>query len=136
MLKMDSNDLAAPKVQHDSTIYNSCYIVRTFLWSIRIHRLLIQEFGFSLPFVRWPEKKNELSIATPVYKKGCRFPELHFQSELGVEDTIMNMLAVPILAAFVFGVVVCDDDETMALVGILPNLVKDNFFLNQIFSTK
>ena len=41
----------------------------------------------------------------------------------------MNMLTLPILVAFVFGVVVCDDDDTMALVGILPNLVQDNFFI-------
>ena len=74
-------------------------------------------FIFTLPFVRWQDK-NRLSIATPEYQKGCSFHELHFQSELGVEDTIMNMLAVPILVAFVFGVVVCDDNETMAVVGI------------------
>ena len=40
----------------------------------------------------------------------------------------MNMLTVPILVASLFGVAVCDDDETMALVRILLNSLSGQIF--------
>ena len=48
----------------------------------------------------------------------------------------MNMIAVPILVAFVFGVVVCDDNETMAVVGIFFVQLSLVQLFRQFFSTK
>ena len=40
----------------------------------------------------------------------------------------MNILSVLILVAFLFGVAVCDDDETMALVRILLSSLSGQIF--------